>query len=200
MIRNSPKSTTSTLDEIWSEQVVFFSNAPEATETAPGRRTLTSQCTHSQKPYSNITKLNSFHESYDSIATHTRWEFKINSTPCLPVVADRKTSKGIVTDYVHEAKHLIYKWEKTKQGKIASFYSVFIIETMYKNREFEEINRLLKEVDVSSLTEWSMIALLRSSYQARKHLPAWTLLLGAVTHKLKNDGKDYNRLLSGLIR
>lgn len=98
------------------------------------------------------------------------------------------------------AAKMISIWELSGQGKLASFYVVYYVEQSFKLREYKQVNSLLAEVDVKNLTEWSMIALLRSSFSARSFLPAWQDLLSSVRAKLQNDGKNTDRLLRGLNR
>ncbi len=201
MIRNKPKSSTSSISSTRTEHILFFNNHVDTSESP------TSECffTSSKNTSTAITRPLSVESHRTSTSTSTmandasttHWEVKL-SFPCLNYA--RQSSGGLRADDVQEAKQLICNWERSRQGKIASFYSVFFIESMQRNHEYHEINRLLLEIEVSELTEWSMIALLRSSFQARRHLPAWSTLRDNVLSKLKNDGKDYNRLLSGLIR
>lgn len=99
-----------------------------------------------------------------------------------------------------EAKELICSWEKNGEGKLASFYAVFFVETGFKHREYKKINQLLSDVDVDDVTEWSIVALLRSSFFARSYFPAWGRLLSAATEKLEKEGKDAHRILRGLNR
>lgn len=82
---------------------------------------------------------------------------------------------------------------------MASFYAVYFVEQSFRLREYEQVNRLLHDVDVAELTEWSMIALLRSSFSARYFLPAWITLREEVKHKLEAEGKNHKKLLRGLL-
>lgn len=115
-------------------------------------------------------------------------------------VADFKRSEPTAIDEVKNTRDLIYSWEHSGQGKIASFYVVYFVEQCFRLRAYDQVNRILREVDLSLLTEWSMIALLRSSFVARSFLPAWPRLLSSVHDRLHSQGKDPNRLLRGLNR
>lgn len=101
---------------------------------------------------------------------------------------------------VKKATELVYAWESQGNGKLASFYMVYFVEQSFRRRELEQVNRLLSEVELQHMTEWSMVALLRSSFSARAALPAWAKLLTSVRQTLQTRGKDSERLLRGLNR
>lgn len=89
--------------------------------------------------------------------------------------------------------------ERDGKGRMASFYIVYVIEENFRNRRYDNINRLLKDIEISDLTEWSLIALLRSSFSARFNLPAWNALRDSTKKKLETEGKSARKLLRGLI-
>lgn len=131
------------------------------------------------------------------------WERReLEFSRCLSVVSgsefeDSSIAKG---DDAREARDLICSWEKNGDGKLASFYAVFFVETGFRRREYKKINKLLSDIDVDDITEWSIVALLRSSFFARSYLPAWGGLLSAAREKLEREGKDAHRILRGLNR
>lgn len=92
---------------------------------------------------------------------------------------------------------MLYHWENHKQGRIASVYAVFFVEKNYAARNLEIINSLMIEVSTRHLTEWSMVAILRSSYSARHMLPAWKPFYRAVKEALAGNERA-PRLLAGL--
>lgn len=94
---------------------------------------------------------------------------------------------------------MVVSLEKNNLGKLASFYVVYFVEKSFRQCEYERVNQLLYEIDVNEITEWSMIALLRSSFSARSFLPAWTHLREEVRDKLEAEGKNHKKLLRGLL-
>lgn len=89
--------------------------------------------------------------------------------------------------------------EREGKGRMASFYIVYVVEDNFRKRRYGEINQLLKEIEIAHLTEWSLIALLRSSFSARLNLPAWNALRDSARKKLEMEGKSARKLLRGLI-
>jgi len=101
---------------------------------------------------------------------------------------------------IESLKSAIYSYEHNGQGKFASFYAVFFVESSFRHRDYKKINELLSDIDINNVTEWSLVALLRSSFSARDYLPAWPKLLSAAKKKLDDEGKDTRRYLRGLTR
>lgn len=95
------------------------------------------------------------------------------------------------------ARDLLYHWEKEKNGRIASAYAVFFVEENFSSQNLEAINALLLTAAPSRLTEWSMVALLRSSFSAKHLLPGWLPFFLAVANELKDNAR-VSKLLAGL--
>ncbi|EKT4094626.1 hypothetical protein [Stenotrophomonas maltophilia] len=93
----------------------------------------------------------------------------------------------------------ISKLERGGAGRQASFFAVFIVEQSFRRRNYDHVNELLHSANPLKLTEWSLIALLRSSFSARRHLPAWDALLESTHSKFSHEGKNVEKLLRGLI-
>jgi hypothetical protein len=98
---------------------------------------------------------------------------------------------------IKDARDLLYHWERNSNGRVASVYAVFFIEKNYAAQNLEAINSLLLSVSVKQLTEWSMVALLRSSFSAKHLLPAWNLFYESVKTQLEENPRR-KRLLAGL--
>lgn len=129
-----------------------------------------------------------------------RWEMPHPHMLKMRIVSPLGTEMPTAVSEAKRATDVITSWEQVGKGRLASFYVVYFIEQSFRLRAYEQVNRLLGEIDVAPLTEWSMIALLRASFSARTFLPAWPRLLGAVREKLQAEGKDTQKLLRGLIR
>lgn len=128
------------------------------------------------------------------------WHMPENSVANFQIFAGHLQPESISIDEVKSATDIVYSWEHGGHGRLASFYVVFFVEQSFRSRAYAQVNRLLAEVDISLLTEWSMIALLRSSFTARSFLPAWPRLLSSVHERLEQQGKNPSRLLRGLNR
>lgn len=129
-----------------------------------------------------------------------KWLTSINAVPTIQFVFTVGNNDPTHRDGVKKTTELIYAWERQGDGKLASFYTVYFIEQSFRLRDLGQINRLLSEVEPEFLTEWSMVALLRSSFPARSALPAWTRLLSTVRHTLQTRGQNAEKLLRGLNR
>ncbi|WP_447742312.1 hypothetical protein [Pseudomonas laurentiana] len=110
---------------------------------------------------------------------------------------DTNAQAGVALQDLDSTCKMLYHWESHKQGRIASVYAVFFIEKNYAARNLEVINSLMLEVSTRHLTEWSMVAILRSSYSARHMLPAWKTFYRAVKEALAGNERA-PRLLAGL--
>lgn len=100
---------------------------------------------------------------------------------------------------VSKTIEMLYQWEHNDQGRMASAYAVYFVECNFSNRNLSAVNSLLLNASTDRLTEWSMVAILRASFSARTHLPAWSGFMGAVRERLK-DNERLERLLVGLSR
>lgn len=122
--------------------------------------------------------------------------FKINFNSIR--LSELRPIEGISLLDAVEAADKIAVWEKSGQERLASFFAVYFVERSHKHLAFEVINKLLLRSDVDKLSAWSLVALLRSSFPARKFLPAWEPLLDAVRRKLDDSGENAAKILRGL--
>jgi len=129
-----------------------------------------------------------------------RWVTSATPTWNLHVMSEAGFKGVRQTDDVERAKTLVYAWERGGHGKLASLYVVFFVEQSFRSRNLAQVNQLLADASVEYLTEWSMIALLRSSFSAKAALPAWSRFLANVRQALLQRGQDPNRLLRGLSK
>lgn len=98
---------------------------------------------------------------------------------------------------VRRAIEMVYQWEHSQQGRMASAYVVYFVESNFSQNNLSAVNNMLLNAAPEKLTEWSLIALLRASFSARDQLPAWYGFMGAVRNRLK-DNERLERLLIGL--
>lgn len=109
--------------------------------------------------------------------------------------ADQNETLGLSD--VYKSIEILYEWERERKGRLASAYAVYFVESNFSKRNLSAVNELLLKASVERLTEWSMVAILRSSYSARDVLPGWQLFLSAVKNQLKHNDR-LERLLVGL--
>ena len=183
----------------------FWPTAPDS--TGPDRRKYQSTATDS--PWPEARHIRSSESSLTMLRQGPledlkdnayKWYFSGSSCASLQLVVSTDDSHSSVADDVQKTTALLYSWEHNGHGKLASFYAVYFVEQSFRMRAYEQVNRLLSEINVSHLTEWSMIALLRSSFSARACLPAWPKLLSSARNALIHQGKNPDRYLRGLNR
>lgn len=100
---------------------------------------------------------------------------------------------------VHKTIEMLYQWEHNHQGRMASAYAVYFVECNFSKNNLSAVNNLLLNASTERLTEWSMVAILRASFSAKAHLPAWSRFMMSVRDRLK-DNERLERLLVGLSR
>ena len=93
----------------------------------------------------------------------------------------------------------IYALEKTN-GVYSSVYTVFLVEILFDRYDLNEIDNILYKLEVERLTEWSIVALLRSTFAAKHMLPSWHRFYDLAYKKLDSEGVVVRKVLYGLNR
>lgn len=127
------------------------------------------------------------------------WYDKTHAVTELPPASMTSDGPGSVVGMadVRRAIEMVYEWELRKQGRMASAYVVYFVESHFSQNNLSAVNNMLLNAAPERLTEWSLIALLRASFSARDQLPAWYGFMGAVRKRLKGNER-LERLLIGL--
>ncbi|WP_339480347.1 hypothetical protein [Pseudomonas sivasensis] len=107
--------------------------------------------------------------------------------------------KAVGMSDVFKTIEMLYLWEHNDQGRMASAYAVYFVECNFSKNNLSAVNSLLLNASPERLTEWSMVAILRASFSAKAHLPAWSKFMVSVRERLK-DNERLERLLVGLSR
>lgn len=102
-------------------------------------------------------------------------------------------------DEIESAPRFLAHWEETGRGQWAALYVVFAVEQRFSQRDVQSVNNLLDSVNIYELTEWSIIALLRSTFFARSALPAWEQVRDHARSKFLAENKNIKKLLMGLL-
>lgn len=100
---------------------------------------------------------------------------------------------------VRRTIEMVYQWERDNKGRMASAYIVYFVEANFSKHNLAAVNNFMLSASIDKLTEWSLVAILRSSFSARHQLPAWSGFLDAVRNRLK-DSERVEKLLVGLNR
>jgi hypothetical protein len=82
----------------------------------------------------------------------------------------------------------------------ASFMKlVDALEDALAQSDFETIDKVLIHLDYSQISPEAMVALLRTTYQARSSLQAWSAAVQKIKDELNRRGVDGQRVLAGLL-
>lgn len=95
---------------------------------------------------------------------------------------------------MQELIKLIYKNKSENIGEIFNY-----IEESLKNGNVKEISDLIAELDFVKLKGSMRLAILRSSFRARKHINNYTILLEDTKNYFQFKDIDYTRRMRGLI-
>jgi len=109
--------------------------------------------------------------------------------------------RGLTDHNIRSHEKNIFYLERYRKKIYASAYIVFWIEELFDNYEFDKVNTVLLDIDIQFLEEWSIVALLRSTYFAKSHLPAWNSFYKNAKDYLDDLKKeDVEGILMGLDR
>lgn len=94
-----------------------------------------------------------------------------------------------------EVYELLEKNEDTKALRV--LYRA--VEGLFAKRNLEVLEKSLERIELKQLTPDLMVALIRSTYRARRALPSWNLTLERIKNELQTRNvPDWQRLLVGL--
>lgn len=103
---------------------------------------------------------------------------------------------------INDVKLKIIRYELTNEGRKASVYTIINIDNWFDNCDYEMVNSLIEVMllDINSLTKWSIVSLLRSTYSAKELLPHWQEFYEKSYIHLEESNYDPRKLLRGLNR
>ena len=92
----------------------------------------------------------------------------------------------------------VYELDAIGQSRSAAREIMIFIESRLRKNALADANQLLSTIDVSHLSNRSMIGLIRSSYRVNSNLPAWKKLYRESWNQVSKTGKDPRSLFVGL--
>lgn len=92
----------------------------------------------------------------------------------------------------------VYELEDIGEYRSAAREIMIFIESRLRRNALADANQLLCTIDVSHLSNRSMIGLIRSSYRVKAKLPAWKKLYRESWDQVSKTGKDPKSLFVGL--
>lgn len=95
-------------------------------------------------------------------------------------------------------KNTIYELEALN-GMAASVYVTCLIENLFEENDISFIDNLLETIDIDKLTNWSMVALLRTTFSAKHLLQNWKRFYESTYNVLTDRGfQELHKELYGL--
>ncbi len=128
-------------------------------------------------------------------------KFKRFNKPCNYYRIIDELQMDIYDDNVNYHIHKITNWELFEDGMKSSVYSVVLLDYWFDENRYDRIDELMENLHIQVLTEWSIVALLRTTYSAKHLLSSWEpFYLKAQQHLNHITPKHAKKLLMGLDR
>lgn len=109
-----------------------------------------------------------------------------------------ETSREKADLAVKNALISIYELDRAGFGRLAAQEVMLFVESNLRRNGINETNRLLELVDVSKLSNRSLIGLIRSTARLKDKLPAWKLAYLNSRTQVTKQGKNPDTLFVGL--
>lgn len=120
----------------------------------------------------------------------------------LQALNELKSSSAVDSNWSAVAATLdgVYALDAQGENRSAARGLLVFLEERLQRKNLAEANHLLAKVDVSHLSSRSMIGLVRSTYRAKRYLPAWEKAYEQSWHQVEKLGKSPESLFIGLPR
>ena len=92
-----------------------------------------------------------------------------------------------------------YKTSSTASNAKDIYPLISGIRCLFKDKDYETVDIILKDMDYSKLSHVAMVAFLTSTFPARSKLDNWNSSINKVDNYLKKDGLDSKSILQGLL-
>ena len=93
--------------------------------------------------------------------------------------------------------HCIYELEKAQKGMYASTAVVHYVSLTSAAHDWYSINTFMRDLDVTKLSAWTMMSVLRSTFFCKERLPGYNTFLARSQGQLK-DHPNFRKLFYGL--
>lgn len=122
------------------------------------------------------------------------------SLQVLRAATQAKSNSSVARDksLVSSALAVAYSLENKGEARAASREIMAFLDDCLSSNSLVEPNLLLSEVDVEKMSSRSLIGLVRSTFIARDHLPAWEGAYFRAWHRAVRLGKNPESLFLGL--
>jgi len=102
------------------------------------------------------------------------------------------------SDRIRFAIFQVNEFEKSGQGKIAARMILRFVEKNFAARDLIAISTFLRAMDAATLSPWSIVAVLRSTFRARHIMPGWKAFLDQARDVLAARHEPVEKILYGL--
>ena len=92
----------------------------------------------------------------------------------------------------------IYLFEKRNEGLKACTYASILMHFAMRYESVDNIDTFLESLDVTAMTSWSLMAMLRYTYAYRHRMSQWEKLYRVTYRQVEQEGLNPKRELYGL--
>ncbi|EPL6860376.1 TPA: hypothetical protein JI044_03305 [Acinetobacter baumannii] len=105
-------------------------------------------------------------------------------------------------EFWRDPKHYleVYKLESTNQGRSASAYMTVLMHHAVRSGDIKFLNTFFEKLNMTQLTFWSLIALLRSTSVYKQDIALWKDFYVFTRELIESSGLNPKRELYGLDR
>lgn len=133
-------------------------------------------------------------------AAEAYFDIYAKSLQALRAATQERSNSSTTRDasLVSSALTVAYSLESKGEARAASREIMTFLDGCLSSNSLVEPNRLLSEADVEKMSSRSLIGLIRSTFVARDHLPAWDGAYTRAWHRAQSLGKNPESLFLGL--
>jgi len=73
------------------------------------------------------------------------------------------------------------------------------LSDLFINNKYEIVNAIIEELDYSNMSVLSLVAVARSTFQAKNKLSSWTQAIGLIVGRLNALGLNHTKVLRGIV-
>ena len=92
----------------------------------------------------------------------------------------------------------IYLFEQRNEGRKACTYASILMHFAMRYESVDNIDTFLESLNVTAMTSWSLMAMLRYTYTYRHRMSQWEKLYHVTYRQIEQEGLNPKRELYGL--
>ena len=118
-----------------------------------------------------------------------------NVQSCSEYLSMKQESSSLLND---SHMYKIYVFEKQNEGRKACTYASILMHFAMRYESVDNIDKFLESLDVTAMTSWSLMAMLRYTYTYRHRMSQWEKLYHVAYRQVEQEGLNPKRELYGL--